>query len=377
VTAVARHEELFSFFTASERLRCGNLNFTDLKRLRESLDAMIERGSRLCYEDVRAAVEMIIECPFIGGHKGAMTIVDQLAGRVGETTYKEIKELLKDCSEDSFQQRKVLSELEANMYDRKAAKSQSSELIRSNGVHDVWSIDFTDIKVFGVRIYGCVVYDLYSQGYMAFEVSLKNDAEAACKAFRCALEKSGGVKPKTLVSDNGSHFDNSRFREAVGNNILHHFVAPGKPWLNGALESGNRDLKKMLYTQMFYKLVANSYVSHVGVSTERILSFVKKAADQAIKMINNQVVRPKFRVPPQVVIDGMVEQRLEEQAVFRNERSLAKMAMLKAARETGKKLKTLKQKVKRAWNSIVKKMSDDKLYAFRELINGRFQVVKC
>ena len=37
----------------------------------------------------------------------------------------------------------------------------------------------------------------------------------------------------------------------------------------------------------------------------------------------------------------------------------------------------LKQKVKRAWNAIVKKMSDDKLYAFRELINGRFQAVKC
>ncbi len=109
---------------------------------------------------------------------------------------------------------------------------------------------------------------------------------------------------------------------------------------------------------------------------ELILSFAKDAAVKTVNLINKNIVRPKFRVTPQAVINGKVEERLKEQARFRNTRDQAKIAMLKTARSTGRKLKTLKQKVKRVWNSIVKKMTDDKLYAFRELINGRFQAVK-
>ena len=306
-----------------------------------------------------------------------MTMLNQLEGLVGETTYKELKELLKDFAEDSYQCRKVQSDIEANMKNRKSAKKQSSDLIRSNGVHDVWSIDFTDIKVFGVRVYGCVVYDIYSQGYMAFEVSLKNDADAACRAFEKAIKNADGTSPNMLASDNGSHFINAKFEETIGDKLYHHLVTAGKPWLNGALESGNRDLKKMLYSQMFYKLLENNYASHCGVSMPRILEFTAEAADRAKMLINTTLVREKFRVPPQAVMDGKVEEHLERQNKFRNERCAAKVSMLKKARETGKKLKTLKQKVKRAWNAIVKKMSDDKLYAFRELINGRFQAVKC
>jgi len=357
-------------------LSFGNLTFTKLDRLKKSIEAVVQRGSRLCYEDVLAAVKTIIEFPFVGGKKGVMTMLDQLEGLVGETTYKEIKELLKDFAEDSYQWRKVQSDIEANMKDRKARKAQSSDLIRSNGVHDVWSIDFTDIKVFGVRVYGCVVYDLYSQGYMAFEVSLKNDADAACRAFRKAVENAGGTMPNMLVSDNGSHFVNSIFEKAVGSKLYHHLVAAGKPWLNGALESGNRDLKKMLYSKMFYQLLESNYASRCGVSIQRILEFTVEAAAEAMKQINTTLVREKFRVPPQIVMDAKVEEHLEKQHKYRMERCAAKVSMLKKARETGKKLKTLKEKVKRAWNTIVKKMSDDKLYAFRELINGRFQAVK-
>ena len=304
-------------------------------------------------------------------------MLDQLEGLVGETTYKEIKELLRDFAEDSYQWRKIQSDIEKNMKDRKSAKAQSSDLIRSKGVHDIWSIDFTDIKVFGVRVYGCVVYELYSQGYMAFEISLKNDADAACRAFNKAVENAGGTRPNTLASDNGSHFINAKFEETVGSKLYHHLVTAGKPWLNGALESGNRDLKKMLYSLMFYKLLENNYVSHCGVSMPRILEFTAEAASETMNQINNTLVREKFTVPPQVVMDGKVEEHLEQQIKFRNERCAAKVSMLKKTRETGKKLKTLKQKAKRAWNAIVKKMSDDKLYAFRELINGRFQAVKC
>jgi len=338
---------------------------------------MIQRGSRMCYEDVLAALKIIEQFPHIGGKKGAMTMVDQLIGKVGETSFKEIKELAKEFAEDSWQERKTQSALEENMRNRKSAKHRSSDLIRSKGVHDIWSIDFTEAKVFGMKVYGCVVYELYSQGYMAFEISLNNDATAACNALRRAIENSGGILPRVLVSDNGSHFVNDMFEKAIGKKILHHLVAPGKPWLNGALESGNRDLKKMLYSQMTYNLVKNDYVSHVGVSAERILSFTQDAAKEAMDLINNTLVREKFRVPPQIVMDGKVEECISKQNTFRKERDLAKVSMLNTARETGKKLKTLKQKAKRAWNAIVKKMSDDKLYAFRELINGRFQTVKC
>jgi len=374
---VESHEQLFHFLTATDRLKCGGITFAGLRRLRESLDAMIQRGARMCYEDVLAALKVIEQFPHIGGQKGALTMVDQLMGKVGETSFKEIKDLAKEFAEDSWQERKAQSTIEGNMHDRKSAKHRSSDLIRSEGVHDIWSIDFTEAKVFGMKVYGCVVYELYSQGYMAFEISLNNDATAACNALHRAIKNSGGVLPRILVSDNGSHFVNEMFKKAVGKKILHHLVAPGKPWLNGALESGNRDLKKMLYSRMMYNLEQNDYVSQVGVSAERILSFTRAAAKEAMDLINTTLVRKKFRVTPQVVIDGKVEECILKQNTFRKERDLAKVSMLKSARETGKKLKTLKQKAKRAWNTIVKKMSDDKLYAFRELINGRFQAVKC
>ena len=337
---------------------------------------MILRGSRLCYEDILAAVKTIIEFPFIGGKKGIMTMLNELRGVIGESTYKKIKEVLKDLAEDAFQKREVQSSLEKNLKDRKSRKSKREGVIQSQGVHDVWAIDFTEVKVFGTKVYGCAIYELFSQGYMAVEISLKNDAEAACNAWRRAIENAGGRMPIILISDNGTHFDNEMFKLCVGGNVNHVFIAPGKPWLNGALESGNKDLKNALYSKMTYMLVDDNSVSKTGASVESICALTQDAAQKAMKQINTMLVRPKFNVTPQSVLDGEILEAINKQNKFRATRSTAKSIMLDTVKQSGKKLKTLKEKINRAWRKLEKEMTDDKLYAFRELINGRFQTVK-
>ena len=367
---------MFSFFTITERLGFGELTFTKFNRLRKALTSIILRGSRLCYDDILSAVETIIRFPFIGGKKGVMTMIDQLHGVIGETTYKEVKEILKDLAEDTFQKREVKSDIEKNMIDRKYRKSKRDKAIRSQGVHDIWAIDFTEIKAFGVKLYGCVVYELYSQGYMAVEISLKNDANAACGAWRKAIENAGGIMPKTLISDNGSHFNNEVFNLCVGEKVNHTFTPPGKPWLNGALESGNKDLKKALYSQMTYMLENDKSVSKTGASVDFICFETQNAANKAMSQINMTLVRPKFNVTPQTVLEERIAEAISKQNRFTEERESARKNMLDKVKSSGKKLKTLKEKVKQAWRKLEKDMSDDKLYAFRELINGRFQTVK-
>ena len=367
---------MFSFFTITERLAFGELTFTKLNRLRKTLTSMILRGSRLCYDDILSAVETIIRFPFIGGKKGVMTMIDQLYGVIGETTYKKVKEVLKDLVEDTFQKREVKSELEKNMHQRKRTKSKRDKAIRSQGVNDIWSIDFTEIKAFGVKLYGCVVYELYSQGYMAVEISLKNDANAACDAWRKAIENAGGTMPNTLISDNGSHFNNELFNLCVGEKVNHTFTPPGKPWLNGALESGNKDLKKALYSQMTYMLENDKDVCRVGASVDLICQEMQNAANRTMSQINMTLVRSKFNVTPQTVLDGRIAEALDKQNKFREEREVARKNMLDQVKSSRQKLKTLKEKIKQAWHKLEKDMSDDKLYAFRELINGRFQTVK-
>ena len=53
-------------------------------------------------------------------------------------------------------------------------------------------------------------------------------------------------------------------------------IPPGMPWYNGALESGNRDLKHAIMTEAFYGSCDNIEITKQGVSRKKILALPKE-----------------------------------------------------------------------------------------------------
>jgi len=61
------------------------------------------------------------------------------------------------------------------------------------------------------------------------------------------MNKTGKTPEKYILSDNGREFDAAGYIDLIKkNNIGTCNIPPGSPWNNGALESGNKDFKKII-----------------------------------------------------------------------------------------------------------------------------------
>ncbi len=328
-------------------------------------------------EDIEQAVKQIIDLPFLGGKKGSLKLQADEKALLGETVYKEIKQQLRLETEKELFKRKEQSELEKNQYKRLHEKEKTYEKIVPKEKHDVWAIDFVTFLLFGIYFKICVVYEIFSQAYLAIKPAEVGSNELAKEAVKSACEYSGEKPKKYLLSDNGKPFICYDFEELLDKlKITGQQIPAGQPWHNGALESGNRDLKKVIYTIAFQEACKDIEISRTGAQRQMVMAGLEDYCAKTQQVINEQIVRPKFKVTPMTVLTDKVAEKSKQRNLFiTNKLKERKQRMERLKKQGGCKRKRIEDKVTAAWKKISALMNKDEIFAFSELINERYRAV--
>lgn len=337
----------------------------------------LDRESCIPDEDIEHAVQQIVAHPYLGGRKGQLKLQHDEKALIGSTTYQDIKQQLKMAVAKELLKRKEQSELLKEHYKRCRAKQYPFQRVEPTKPHDVWAIDFINILLFGIYFRVCVVYDLFSQGYLSIKPATCATYRVAREALMDACQYSGQIPDKCLLSDNGKQFTCDSFENTKDSlEIKSQYIPEGQPWHNGALESGNRDLRKVLYTIAFYSACDNLHLSTAGVSQEQLFEFFQACCQEALNVINEDLVRPKFEVPPMAVLKNQVDENQQKQIRFiekKQQERKQRMEQLKA--NGGSKRKRIEDKVAAAWKNVASTMSQEQLFAFSELIHDRYWAI--
>jgi len=245
-------------------------------------------------------------------------------------------------------------------------------------VNEVWAIDFLYIKILGCLYTICVVYDPFNQGYLAIEVSETATAELAKMSVRKAIEYAKTKPKRFILSDNGKQFISLSYREFLDMlRVAPQTIPVGKPWYNGALESGNRDLRKVIYTVAIYLACKNTAITGPGISRVAIYSFLQTCCRHAQLIINEEIVRKKFKTTPQKVAQDQIQEEQQKMIAFKLKKIIERKRRMKEfKKKRSRRSKALEDKVRSQWKKIAKDLPFEKLFAFNELINSRYQIIQ-
>jgi len=371
------HEQTYSTISQQERLQSLNLNSAAFNRLKKNLGTRLDRESCIPEEDILQAVNQIISYPYLGGNKGSLKLQHDERGYIGSTTYQEIKHQLKTAVAKELLKRKEKSELQIDQHHRYQQREEAFSKIEPEKKHEVWSIDFLKIILFGIYFRICVVYDIFSQGYLSIKPAIDATSVVAEQALTEACQLSGQVPEKCLLSDNGSQLTCDSFEETKKKlGIQSQFIPPGQPWHNGGLESGNRDLRTVIYTTAFYDACDNTTLSKVGADADKIFRHLQVCCQKALHVINEEIVRPKFNTTPVAVWNDEVESKKQCRIRYIDQKRQQRKERMERLKITGSSnRKRIEDKVADAWEKVASKLSTEQLFAFREMINKRYRAI--
>lgn len=325
-------------------------------------------------------MQQIVKYPYLGGQKGSLKLQHDEQAYLGSTTYQDIKQQLKlaaAAEQVKRQEQHEQSELQQAQYRRYQARTDTFTNITPQQKHEVWAIDFLKITLFGSYFQLCVVYEVYAQGYLAIKPAWEATAAVAEQALVAACQMSGQVPTKCLLSDNGAQLTCQHFAEIKAKfGITSQFIPPGQPWYNGALESGNRDLRQVIYTTAFYAAAETPQLSKRGVDAEQIYRQLETCCQKVLPIINEQIVRPKFNTTPQAVWNDAVEANQQRRMRYieqKKHQRKERMAQLKTTRGTTRK--RIEDKVAVAWTKVARQLNTEQLFAFSEMINKRYRAI--
>lgn len=131
---------------------------------------------------------------------------------------------------------------------------------------DILSIDFTEEKISGKKVYTCGIINVNTKVLEAKKVNCKNNSESACEVIEQAIKKYG--VPYMILSDRGSSFVSKSLRELLQKyGIKHSMSRPHTPadncfietfWKTFKTEIGN--VKNLTIEQ--YKTIVEYYVHY-------------------------------------------------------------------------------------------------------------------
>ena len=108
--------------------------------------------------------------------------------------------------------------------------------------NDILSMDFTEQKVNGQKIYTCGVINVNSKVLEAALCGCKNDSDAACKAVELAIQEFG--IPYMIMTDRGSPFVSKSFHDLLERyGIKHSMSRPHTPADNCFIETFWKSMK--------------------------------------------------------------------------------------------------------------------------------------
>jgi len=346
--------------------------------MRRSVKESLVRESIIPEVDIEETVKQIIKYPYLGGKKGILKLIHDEKALIGMTNYKEIKKLLNLLVETERVNRKEQSELEKNKYKRLVFQLESYTKIVPESKHEIWSIDFTEIELYGMKFKVCVVYEIYSQSYLSLVAGDAATDELAKLAVRLACDYSGSKPKFYLLSDNAKQFISYSFKEFLNTlSMLGWQIPKAQPWDNGELESGNRDLKIATYTILLQVASKNPAITRIGVRREKVLLHLQDCLSESQKVINEEIVRPKFGTTPLMVLnDNVAKDKARQNLYVQKKLTERKQRMIKLKKQGGSKRRRIEDKVTYVWKKIASTMSNNEIYAFSQLINQDYRVVK-
>lgn len=373
-----KHKETYLTLSEKDRLACLEISPGCFHYLCRSVKNRLQRESVIPQEDIEGVVHQIIALPFLGGRKGALKLVEDQQALVGETVYKEIKCQLSEEAEAEISRRRQESELRRNQYKRQKDRSVPFQVLTVQSSHEVWAIDFTFIKLVGMELCLCVVYELYSQAYLALVTGETADNNLAIEALERARQYVKQTPKRCLLSDNGSQFLSYEFQSLLTKLKMKSMtIPPGKPWYNGSLETGNKDLKKVIHTVALYGTAETLEITRVGASREEVLGYLSLCCEKAQKLINEQIPRVKNHTTPMAVLKNLIPQKAEMRRQFIEKKQAQRTQRMQAIKAGTEKVKhkTIHEKVHAVWNQIKKTMNFERLFAFNELIHQRHYAI--
>ena len=373
-----KHKEAYLALSEKDRLACLEISPGCFHYLCRSVKDRYQRESVIPQEDIDGVVRQIIALPFLGGRKGALKLVEDRQALVGETVYKEIKCQVAEEAEAEIFRRRQESELRRNQYKRQEDRSAPFQPLRVQSCHEVWAIDFTFIKLVGMELCLCVVYELYSQAYLALVAGETADNNLAIEALEKARQYAKQTPTRCLLSDNGSQFLSYEFQTLLTHLKMKSMtIPPGQPWYNGSLETGNKDLKKVIHTVALYGAAETPQITRVGASREEVLGYLSLCCEKAQKLINEQIPRVKNQTTPMAVLKNLRSQKAEMRKQFIQKKKTQRTQRMQAIKAGTEKVKhkTIHEKVHAVWNQIKKTMNFETLFAFNELIHQRHYAI--
>lgn len=374
-----QHAEKYAEQPQTLRLEQLDLTVWGYRRLQDGVQERSARASQIPEEDVEAAIEEFIRHPQIGAQKAHLSLLDREAAMIGSTFCNEIKQQLSLLVGEESEKRRVSSELAKELAARLSEKRQVFERIRAEAPHEIWATDFLHLAVLGRWLYVCMIYDVYSQCYLAVKVGEVPNRALAEAAIRAAAQGTGRLPRYYVLHDNGKAFCCGDYETVLAKlSIPGQAIPPGCPWLNGSLESNNRSLRSAILTVGIQDLAtAPSEVRNLGDDLPALVRKMQGYCDQARVELNEAIARPKFGTVPQVVLEGKLKERRQGQEAFvkrKKEERAERMAALRAGTLSAKH-KTLEGKVKAAAQQAFKRLNDEQLYALGQLLQGKMDLL--
>lgn len=377
IDLAGEHIKTYNAITQYERLNCLETTAVSFNRMQKNINNRLNRESCIPDEDIEQTVQQIVAHPYLGGNKGSLKLQCDEKAFVGSTTYQDIKHQLKMLAAKELLNRKEKSELSVDQYKRHLKKEEPFAQVDPQKKHDVWAIDFLNLLLFGIYFRICVVYDIYSQAYLSIKPLIHATSTAAEQALEEACQYSGQIPNVCLLSDNGSQFRCDNFEETKKRlKIQSQYIPRGQPWYNGALESGNRDLRKVVYTTAFYDACKDTQLSKVGVSYDKIYQHLQICCYKALTVINEEIARPKFKTTPLVVLNDQIAESQHKRIRFIERKSQERKQRMKNLKLCGgSNRKRIEDKLAFAWKKTSINLTTEHLFAFSEMLNNRYKAI--
>jgi transposase InsO family protein len=346
--------------------------------MKRAVEERQARESIIPEKEIQATLMQILDNPTLGCFKGALQLIEEKKSIISAGFYNELKHLLEENLQNEIHKRKDKNEILENQLKRSQTSENNYEHYQPTKVHEVWSTDFTEISVLGMRFIICVIYENYSQAYLALEVSLSADAELAKKTFLRAVEFAGKTPDNFILSDNGSQFIGSEFTGLIEKmEVIHKLTPPGQPWYNGALESGNQVLKNTICVLLAFAFADEPKLSRAQQDEEDIMQSLEQACLLAQQKINEKIPRRRHKTTPQAVLLGEEQQRISANEVFiSDQKQLRKKRMDQQKMDKKSSTnKTFLAKASCAIKYLLKPMSTERVYTTWSLLKRDFTIV--
>lgn len=115
-------------------------------------------------------------------------------------------------------------------------------LTKKERTYDILSMDFTEQKVDGKKVYTCGAININSKVLAAELCGCKNDSAAACATVKMAIEEHG--VPYMIMTDHGSPFVSESFHKLLNEyGIKHSMSRPHTPSDNCFIETFWKSMK--------------------------------------------------------------------------------------------------------------------------------------